>query len=151
MHKEKNEASVLVMEEEGVRWCYETMKFLELGIYPDGADKREHRSIRMMIMQYILCGGQLYRGFYDGIHLRCLKKKEAKRVMEEVHQGICGPHMNKRMLAKKILKVGYYWSTMETDCVDFVRSCHNCQMHANVNHVPPCELYSMTSLWPFSV
>ena len=34
--------------------------------------------------------GQLYRRSYDGIHLRCLKKEEVERVMEEFHQGICG-------------------------------------------------------------
>ena len=98
------------------------MKFLELRAYSDGANKRERRSIRMMATQYILCGGQLYRRSYDGIHLRCLKKEEAKRVMEEIHQGICGLHLNGRMLAKKILRMGYFWNTMETDCVDYVKS-----------------------------
>ena len=61
------------------------MKFLELGVYLDDVDKRECRSIRMMAMQYILCGGQLYRRSYDGIHLRCLNKKEAEKVMEEIN------------------------------------------------------------------
>ena len=87
-------------------------------------NKGEHYSIRMMATQYILCGGQLYRRSYDGIHLHCLKKEEAERVMEEVHQGICGPHMKGRMLAKKILRIGYYWNTMETNCVDNVKNCH---------------------------
>ena len=64
------------------------MKFLELGVYSNGVYKREHRSIRIMAMQYILYGGQLYRRSYDGIHLHCLKKEEAERVMEDVHQGI---------------------------------------------------------------
>ena len=75
LHKEKAEASVLVIEEEGVLWYYDTMKFLELGVYLDGVNKRERCSIRMMAMQYILCGGQLYRRSYDGIHLCCLKKE----------------------------------------------------------------------------
>ena len=141
----------MAIEEEGVPWYCDMMKFLEMRVYPDGADKRERRSIRIMAMQYILYGGQLYRRSYDGIHLCCLKKDEAERVMEEVHQGICGPHMNGRMLAKKILRMGYYWNTMETNCVDFVKSCYDYQMHANLNHIPPSELYSMTSPWPFLV
>ena len=82
------------------------MKFLELGPYPDNADKRERHSIRMMAMQYILYGGRLYRRSYEGIHLCCLKKEEVKKVMEEIHQGICSPHMNGIMLAKKILRIG---------------------------------------------
>ena len=102
-----------------------------------------------MAIQYILCRGQLYRRSYDDIYLRCLKKEEAEKVMEEVHQGICGSHMNGRMLAKKILRMEYYLNTMETDYVDYVKSCHDCQTHANLNHVPPNEFYSMTSPWPF--
>ena len=35
--------------------------------------------------------------------------------------------------------------------MDYVKSCHDCQTHANLNHVPPSELYSMTSPWPFSI
>ena len=81
------------------------MKFLELGIYPDNADKKECRSVRVMAIQYIICGSQLYRRSYDGIHLRCLKKEKVERVIEEVHQGICGAHMNGRMLSKKILRM----------------------------------------------
>ena len=57
VHKEKAEALVLVIEEEGVPWYYDIMKFLELGVYPHGAYEKEHCSIRMMAMQYILCGG----------------------------------------------------------------------------------------------
>ena len=118
MHMGKAKSSVLAIEEERVPWNYDIIKFLELVVYHDGADKKERHSIRMMAMQYILCGGHLYKRSYDSINLRCLKKEEAKRVMEEVHQGICGPHLNGRMLAKKILRIRYYWNTMETNCVD---------------------------------
>ncbi|XP_075645456.1 uncharacterized protein LOC142616500 [Castanea sativa] len=40
---------------------------------------------------------------------------------------------------------------METDCVDYVKGCHDFQTHSNLNHVPPSELYSMTYPWPFLV
>ena len=40
---------------------------------------------------------------------------------------------------------------MKTDCLDYVKSCHDCQTHAKLNHVPLSELYSMTSPWPFLV
>ena len=126
VHKRKTEVSEMTIEKEEVPWYYNIIKFLELGAYLDGADKRERISIRMMATQYILCGWQLYKRSYDGIHLRCLKKEEAERIMDEIHQGIYGPHMNGRMLAKKILRIRYYWNTMEIDCVDYVKSCHDC-------------------------
>ena len=108
VHKRKTEASVMAIEEEEVLWYYDIMKFLELRAYPDGADKRERCSIRMMVTQYILCVGKLYKRSYDNVHLHYMKKEEVERVMEEFYQGIYGPHKNRRMLAKKILKVGYY-------------------------------------------
>ena len=112
VHIGKTEASVMTIEEEEVLWYYDIVKFLELEANPDGANKRKHHFFRMMAIQYILCGGQLYRKSYDCIHLRCLKKEEAEKVMEEVHQGICGPHINGRMLANKILRMGCYWNTI---------------------------------------
>ena len=126
MHKRKTEASVMAIEEEEVPWYYDIMKFLEQKAYLGGANKRERRSIRMMVTQYILCGGQLCKRFYDGVRIHCLKREEVERVMEEVHQVICGPLMNGRILTKKILRIGYYWSTMETACVDYVKICHDC-------------------------
>ena len=86
VQKGRTKSSVMAIEEEEVPWYYDNMKFLELGVSLDSANKRERHLIRMMAMQYILCGGQIYRKSYNGIHLNCLKKEEAKRVMEEVHQ-----------------------------------------------------------------
>ena len=54
VHKENAKASVLVIKEEGNPWHFDIMKFLEFEVYLDGSDKREHCSIRMMAMQYIL-------------------------------------------------------------------------------------------------
>ena len=119
------------------------MKFLESEVYTNDIDKRECCLVRMMAMQYILYGGQLYQRSYDDIQLHCLKKEKAEKVMEEVLKGISGPHMNGRMLAKKIPMMGYYWNTMKIDYVDFVKSCHDCQTYANLNHVPPSELYKI--------
>ena len=48
LHKRKTEALVIAIEEEEVPGYYDIMKFLELGAYLDGANKREHHSIRMM-------------------------------------------------------------------------------------------------------
>ncbi|XP_075650030.1 uncharacterized protein LOC142620557 [Castanea sativa] len=48
VHKRKTEASVVAIEKEEVSWYYDIIKFLELRAYPDGANKRERRSIRMM-------------------------------------------------------------------------------------------------------
>ena len=55
------------------------------------------------------------------------------------------------MLACKIMRAGYFWLTMETDCCQLVQRCLECQMHGDLIHVPHSELHALTSPWPFSV
>lgn len=57
VHKEKEDLVILAIEEEKIPWYYNVLMFLELGICPEKDDKKEHRSVRMMVMQYIFCGG----------------------------------------------------------------------------------------------
>ena len=71
-------------------------------------------------------------------------------VMKEVHAGSCGPHMNGKVLSAKIRRQGYYWDSMDQDCIQLVRKCHDCQIHGDQVHIPPSELHNLTSPWPFS-
>ena len=88
--------------------------------------------------------------YHNGIHLLCVTTKEAHQIIEEVHESSYGPHMNAHMLSRKIMRQGYYWTTMEADCVAHVQKCHQCQVHGDLKHMPPMPLHTMTSPWPFS-
>ena len=58
--------------------------------------------------------------------------------------------MNAHMLSRKIMRQGYYWTTMEADYVVHVWKYHQCQVHGDLKHMPPMPLHTMTSPWPFS-
>ena len=47
--------------------------------------------------------------------LLCLDRASIDRVIREVHAGVYEPHMGGHMLARKIMRTGYFWLTMETD------------------------------------
>ncbi|XP_070004671.1 uncharacterized protein [Nicotiana sylvestris] len=81
--------------------------------------------------------------------LRCVDTKEASKLLEDVHVGTCGPHVIGFVLAKKILRAGYFWMTIETNCVQYVCKCYQCQLHADMIKVPPNELNATSSPWPF--
>ncbi|PKI60160.1 hypothetical protein CRG98_019448 [Punica granatum] len=132
-------------------WYEDINNFLQMGHYPPFADRRDRKTLRRLAMHYFLSGEILYRRSFDSTLLRCIDGHESRRLMEEVHRGNCGPHMNGLMLAKKIMRLGYYWSTMETDCVKHVRHCHRCQVYADQIKAPPNELRPMTAPWPFSM
>lgn len=137
--------------DDGLPRYHDIWNLVEKGEYPEGANKKDRIALQRLASQYILCGGRLYKRSYCGMHKLCIHGDDTKRVMEEIHKGICGPHMSGLMMAKKILRQGYFWLTLETDCVQYVRRCHKCQVHANLMHVPPSELHTMATPWPFSV
>ena len=93
----------------------------------------------------------LYKRNHDLILLRFMDKKEAGKIMEDMHEGIFGTHSSGHTMAKKILRAGYYWSTMETDCHHHSRTCHKCQINVDKVHVPPIPLNIMTAPWPFAM
>ena len=84
------------------------------------------------------------------MQLKCLNEIEAAKAMEEIHEGVYGPHMNGAILAKKLMRQGFFWMTMMEDCIKFVRKCYKCQSHGDIIHLPPTELHFISSLWPFS-
>jgi hypothetical protein len=72
-------------------------------------------------------------------------------VLEEVHEGECGDHTGGQTLARKILRYGYYWPTVNRDAADYARRCDKCQIYAKIPRAPPTELTQMVSPWPFAM
>lgn len=70
--------------------------------------------------------------------LRCVEAKESSRIAEEIHVRIYGPYINGFILAKRILRLGYIWLTMETDSIRYVQKC---QTHTDMICVTPNELH----------
>uniref|UniRef100_A0A2N9GRN7 RNA-directed DNA polymerase n=1 Tax=Fagus sylvatica TaxID=28930 RepID=A0A2N9GRN7_FAGSY len=94
-------------------------------------------------------GGILFRKGFHGDPLRCLSLAESQTVMKEAHSGECGEHQGKKRLYQLLLTLGYYWPTMKKDTADFVKSCHTCQLQANLIHTHPTSLQNMATPWPF--
>ncbi|XP_074290318.1 uncharacterized protein LOC141617047 [Silene latifolia] len=87
-------------ESETDLWYTTILKYKEMGEYPSDLDTREKRALRMLAAQFIKTDdGQLYKKTAQGVLLRCIDKSTSEKVMEEVHDGECGPHMNAHMLA----------------------------------------------------
>uniref|UniRef100_A0A2N9GES1 Integrase catalytic domain-containing protein n=1 Tax=Fagus sylvatica TaxID=28930 RepID=A0A2N9GES1_FAGSY len=88
------------------------------------------------------------RGFH-GDPLRCLNLAESQIVMKEAHSRECGEHQGKKRLYQLLLTLGYYWPTIKKDMTDFVKSCHTCQLQANLIDTHPTSLQNMATPWSF--
>lgn len=99
----------------------------------------------------MLIDGDLYQRAFSSPLLKCLTPSEAAYAFREVHKGNCGDHIGEKAFVYKILKQGYYWSTIFQEAKDFVKKCSKCQLNGHIPHRPPKELSSVLSLIPFLV
>ena len=90
-------------------------------------DKIEARILRLKEAHYILYNDKLYRRGYSMPFLKCASPLEVKYNMREIHDGTCGNHAGGQCLAFKALRQGYYWLTMNMDCMEYACKCDKCQ------------------------
>ena len=113
-------------EIDGNPWYYDIKNFVQNQAYPMGSSKIDKKTLRRLAMDFYLDGEILYKKSSDGTLLRCFDEVEAKNALREVHEGICSTHASGHVMARKIQRVGYFWMTLEKDCIKYVRKCHKC-------------------------
>lgn len=92
---------------------------------------------------------KLYKMGRSSPILRCVTEEEVGLIMKKVDEGVCGSHIGGRSLYRRILRVGYYWSSMLQDCVRFVNHCEKCLIYAPFTHSSTELLHLVISPWPF--
>ncbi|EOX94716.1 RNA-directed DNA polymerase (Reverse transcriptase), Ribonuclease H [Theobroma cacao] len=138
-------------EIDGKPWYHDIVHYLKFQQYPDQSSENDKKTIRRLAMNFFLDGNILYKRSRDQTLLRCVDSIEARRIVKEVHEGVCGAHASGHKLARQVMRAGYYWLTLEKDCIDFARKCHKCQIYADRIHTPANSLHVLTSPWPFSM
>ncbi|XP_070003358.1 uncharacterized protein [Nicotiana sylvestris] len=137
-------------ETDGKPWFHDIKEYLSKGEYLEHTNHIKKRTLWRLSNHFFHSGGNLYRRTPDLGLLRCVDAKEASQLLEDVHAGTYGPHMNGFILAKKILRAGYFWMTMETDCIQYVHKYFQCQVHADMIKVSSNKLNATSSPCPFA-
>ncbi|XP_013594512.1 PREDICTED: uncharacterized protein LOC106302583 [Brassica oleracea var. oleracea] len=141
----QNEEISTIEEEE--TWMTPLVRYLEDDILPE--DRNESRKIKKKATKYCLSQGKLYRRSFSSPYLRCVRPHEATKILVELHEGDCGSHSSGRSLVLRAKRAGYYWPTMADDANQKAKYCGSCQRHAPVSRLPPKNLKSISSPWPF--
>ncbi|XP_069154701.1 uncharacterized protein [Solanum lycopersicum] len=94
-------------EPDDLPWYFDIKRYLESGTYPEDATSNQKKSIRRMVLNFFLNGEVLYRRTPDLGLLRCVDAAEPMRLIEQIHAGVCGTHMNGLTLARKVLRADY--------------------------------------------
>ena len=83
-------------------------------------------------------------------HLKCVDEEEAKYILEEIHEGVCGNHAGPRSLVSKVVRMSYFWPMMLVDARELIKKCDKCQGYGNVQRLPAERLMTISSPWLFA-
>ena len=106
--------------DDGFPWYHDIYQFLIFDTYPEVTTTKDKRALRQLTTQFVISRKTLYKRSANGMLLLCLDCTSTDRVMRKAHVGVCGPHMERHMLARKIMRSCYFWLTMDTNYCQFV-------------------------------
>jgi hypothetical protein len=121
----------------------------EIVNYLKDPSRKVFRKLRYKAIKFVLLDDNLFYKSLDGVLLRCLGLEEAKRMMSEVHDGICGAHQSAYRMKWVIRQAGCFWPTILEDCFEYYKGCQDCQRFGNIQRVPASALNPIVKPWPF--
>ena len=106
----KRDAPVYCMniENDNKPWYFDIKQYIKYREYPYETSKNHKHTIRRLVMNFFLSDEVLYKRNHDMELLQCVDLEEANQIITKVHEGICGTHVNEHMVARQILRSGYY-------------------------------------------
>jgi len=122
---------------------------VEIANYLRDPSQKVTRKLRYKLAKYVLLDEQLYYKTVNGVLLKCLNEEEAKVLMGEVHEGICGAHQSAYKMKWIIHRAGYFWPTMLEDCFEYYKGCQDCQCFGNVQRSPTSAMNPIIKPWSF--
>jgi hypothetical protein len=104
----------------------------EIVDYLEGPSRKVSRKLRYKAIKFVLLDGRLFYKSLDGVLLQCLGPEEAKKMMSEVHDGLCGAHQLAYRMKWVIRQAGCFLLKMLEDCFEYYKGCQDCQRFGNI-------------------
>ncbi|XP_073153270.1 uncharacterized protein [Henckelia pumila] len=143
-----SDVTIFCADSEEPSWKDEIIDYLMWGNQP--ANQVEAQKLRVRASRFTIIDGKLYKRGFSSPYLKFLKPAKGNYVLREIHEGICGNHLDGRALAGKALCQGYFWPMMKQDTIELAKHYHACQEHANFHHQPATILHPLESPLDFS-
>ena len=89
------------------------ISYLRDGSLPE--DRNTSHRLKVQSTRFVMMEDVLYKRGFSRPYLRCLTFGEANYAMRKVHEGVCRNHSRARSLVHKLIRAGYYYSTMQKD------------------------------------
>jgi len=117
--------------------------------YLKDPSRKVERRVRFQATKYVLLEEELYYRTIDGVLLKCLGGDEARSLMGEIHEGVCGALQSAFKMKWMIRRNEYYWPTILEDCFKYFKGCQGCQKFGNIQRTPASTMNPIIKPWPF--
>ncbi|GKV53174.1 hypothetical protein SLEP1_g59712, partial [Rubroshorea leprosula] len=135
------ECQLLSTDPSSPSWTTPLINYLQSSELPE--DPSAAKLIKRRAAHFTLLDNQLYKRAVSMPLLHCLTPYEAEYVVREIHEGVCGTHIDGKTLAQKLLRHDYYWPIMVEDAQKYVKNLSI--------FVEAGEMFSsLPSPWPFA-
>jgi transposase InsO family protein len=132
-----------------VDWRDKYNAWMDRGELP--SDRSKARRIARMAKSFTLVDDELYKRAASGILQRCVPIPQGRKLLRDIHAGVCGHHAAPRTLVGNVFRQGFYWPTAVADASEIVRTCEGCQFYARKSNLPAHVLQTIPITWPFAV
>ena len=118
-------------------WYKDVIYFLQELRPPNDLQINKARALKLKAVKYFLIDQILYWKDPLGVILKCMDPQEADKIIVEFHSSLCGGHHFWKTTAYKILRDGYYWTTLFTDVCKKIRACIKCKKFSELDTTGP--------------
>ena len=87
-------------------WITPIISFLQDRRLPQ--DVEEAKKIKKRAAKFTILNDTLYKRGFSMPYLKCVDKDEAKYILKEIHEGVCGDHAGTRSLVNKVIRTSYF-------------------------------------------
>jgi hypothetical protein len=112
-------------------------------------EKITDKKVKRKVLKYTSLDDDLYWRTIDSVLLKCLGEEQARVVVREIHDGICGAHQSAYKMNWLLRRLGFYWRTMMDDCIKYQKGCKACQWFRNIQLAHVGVMNSIVKPWPF--
>jgi hypothetical protein len=117
--------------------------------YLKNPSKKVDKQLKYKAIKYVLLEEELYYHIIDGVLLKCLDEEEAKVLMGEIHEGVCGAHQSAVKMKWMIRNNSYFWPKILEDCFKYYKGCLECHKYGSIQRVLASALNPIIKLWSF--
>jgi hypothetical protein len=130
-------------------WQAKYLAWMDRGELP--SNRSEDRRITRMAKSFTLVDGELYKRAALGILQQCIPVPQGRKLLRDIHAGLCGHHAAPRTHVGNAFRQGFYWPTVVADASEIVRTCEGCEFYARRTNLPAHTLQTIPVTWPFVV